>query len=68
MKDGAQCIVARNQVIGGKRIYGIRKILCPANSPDLNPIENLWKIVKDTIQKEELPQNKEELVNIIQRE
>jgi hypothetical protein len=33
----------------------------------LNPIENLWKIVKNTIQKEELPQNKEELVNTIQR-
>jgi len=39
----------------------------PTNSPNLNSIENLWKIVKDTAQYEVLPQNKEELVNIIEK-
>ena len=39
----------------------------PANSPDVNPIKIPQKIVKDTIQTEELPQNKDELVTAIQR-
>jgi hypothetical protein len=26
----------------------------PANSPDLNPIENIWKLVKDMLEKENL--------------
>ena len=32
----------------------------PANSPDLNPIENLWAKLKKLI-REKMPQNKEEL-------
>ena len=47
--------------------HGIKKLLWPANSLDLNPIKNLWKILKDTIQQQVLPQNKEELVNVIQK-
>jgi len=43
------------------------KLSWPTNSSNLNPIENQWKIVKDTNQKEELLQNKEELVNTIQK-
>jgi transposase len=34
----------------------------PPNSPDLNPIENLWKIVKDLLRYH----NKEEMIQIIQ--
>ena len=37
------------------------------NSPDLNPIENLWKILKDVVQKEFLPRNRDELVKTLQR-
>ena len=34
----------------------------PANSPDLNPIENLWHIIRSNIRKRKTqPQNKKEL-------
>ncbi|PKC03761.1 hypothetical protein RhiirA5_296075, partial [Rhizophagus irregularis] len=32
----------------------------PSNSPDLNPIENLWSIVKTSVEKR-MPKNCEEL-------
>jgi len=50
-----------------RQAHGIRKLLWLPNSTNLNAIENLRKIVKDTNKKEELRQNKEELVNTIQR-
>lgn len=37
----------------------------PANSPDLSPIENLWKILKDMIEKN-TPKNKRDLIDAIQ--
>ena len=36
----------------------------PANSPDLSPIENLLKILKDTIEKN-TPKNKRDLIDAI---
>jgi transposase len=36
------------------------KIDWPSNSPDLNPIENMWKIVKDNVEKRR-PENLDEL-------
>jgi transposase len=35
----------------------------PPESPDLNPIENLWAAVKHHIKKEVKPRTKEELIN-----
>ena len=32
-----------------KERSGIRSLYCPGNSPDLNPIENLWGIIKSKI-------------------
>ena len=38
----------------------------PGNSPDLNPIENLWKILKDKVAKRQLLSAKQ-LVDVIKK-
>ena len=44
------------------RTNKIATIDWPANSPDLNPIENIWKLLKDNIQKhEDFPRTVNEL-------
>ena len=41
----------------------------PANSPDLNPIENLWKQLKDNIQSRRVfPRNINELKSALKEE
>ena len=39
----------------------------PANSPDLNPIENLWNIVKRNVEKR-MPQNQKDLTDFMKEE
>lgn len=39
----------------------------PAESPDLNPIENMWHELKEYIRREVKPQRKDELIQGIKR-
>ena len=42
---------------------GINWWKTPAESPDMNPIENLWHELKEFIQREVKPRTKQELVD-----
>lgn len=53
--------------------YGIKKLPLPPNSPDLNPIENAWHILKAKLRKrftnsDRRPHNAEELWRAMQEE
>lgn len=47
---------------------GIQMLEWPSQSPDINPIENLWKLWKDCIEKSHpQPTNHDELIEVVQR-
>jgi hypothetical protein len=49
MKDGA--LVHWNKVLEEwRKLHLIEKLERPANSPHLNPLENIWKLLKDAVQ------------------
>jgi DDE superfamily endonuclease len=60
MEDGAPVHTARYSQDWRER-HGISSIEWPAQSPDLNPIENLWQQLKLAVEKRK-SRNKEELV------
>ena len=49
-----------------REAHKMTKITWPTNLPNLNPIENLWMILKDHIQNDTRPNNKQELVESIE--
>jgi len=66
--DGAPCHRA-GSVKNWKIERGIRSLVWPAQSPDLNPIEHLWNILKSKIQRRRpLPQNLNQLKDAIYEE
>ncbi len=48
------------------QLHNINWMKTPAESPDANPIENLWHEMKEYIRREVKPKNKAELVQGIQ--
>ena len=38
----------------------------PPNSPDVNPIENVWEILKNAVELKKNPKTKQELIEAIQ--
>ena len=41
-----------------RQAHGMKKLVWPPNSPYRNPIENLWKIVKDLLCHHNMPISK----------
>ena len=66
MEDGApvHCSTLSKQ---WREAHKMTKIIWLANLSDLNPIKNLWMIVKDHVQNETQPNNKEEMIKSIER-
>lgn len=65
MQDSAPCHKAK-KVMKFLKDHNITLLDWPGNSPDLNPIENVWAALKKEISKEKVITNKIELIeNII---
>ena len=66
MEDGALIHTAKYSKIWHAN-HGITSMKWPAQSPDLNPIENIWQQLKPTLEKRIIwPNNKKELLEALQ--
>src|SRR5690348_1354062 len=66
MEDGAPIHTAKYNK-AWRQNKGIESIKWPAQSPDLNPIENIWQQLKTAVEKRG-PKNKEQLLIVLQEE
>ena len=65
MEDGT--LVHRSSFpLQWRQAHSMAKLIWPANSPYLNPVENLRKIVKDLLWHHPRPKYKEKMAKIIQ--
>src|SRR4051794_32690639 len=68
MEDGAPIHTAKYSK-NWRQQHNIFSMKWPAQSPDLNPIENIWQQLKTSIEKrKQRPRNKEELLQALQEE
>ena len=63
MEDGAP-VYRSSLPLQWKRAHGIEKLFWPANSPDLNPIENVWMVVKHLLKHHSLLEMIEKIQSI----
>ena len=65
MEDGA-LIYCNRYPNHWREAHGIKKMNWPPNLLDLNPTENLWKIIKDLLRHHSRPKSKDKMIQIIQ--